>query len=187
MGLRWDYFIRPYERFGRVVGIEGSAFPISQLHFKKPGDPLIPQDFEGLGPRIGFAYNLGNKTVIRGGVGIFVGLNYPAMTTAATSSYIPPVIPASLFNSAYTRSITYFNRSQWPNLAFPDNSFISPSAILQTLAVFRSVSNFRRSRLEKYRRLSMVHACGTSLDREFDFIGGVQRHPVHTYHWPGCL
>lgn len=135
MGLRWDYFIRPYERYGRVVGIEGSAFPMSQLHFKKPGDPLIPQDFKGFGPRIGFAYNLGNKTVIRGGVGIFVGLNYPAMTTAATSSYIPPVIPASLFNSAYTRSITYFNRSQWPNLAFPDNSFISPSAILQTLAV----------------------------------------------------
>jgi hypothetical protein len=57
------------------------------------------------------------------------------MTTAATSSYIPPVIPASLFNSAYTRSITYFNRSQWPNLAYPNNSFISPTAILQTLAV----------------------------------------------------
>lgn len=135
MGLRWDYFIRPWERFGRVVGIEGSAFPISQLHFKQPGQPLIPQDYSGFGPRIGFAYNPDSKTVIRGGAGIFVGLNYPAMTTAATSSYIPPVIPTSLFNSAYTRSITIFNRGQWPNLIFPDNSFISPTAILQTLAV----------------------------------------------------
>jgi hypothetical protein len=135
MGLRWDYFLRPSERFGRVVGVEGSAFPVSQLHFKKPGEPLIARDFTGFGPRIGFAYSMNNKTVIRGGAGIFVGLNYPAMTTAATSTYIPPAIPSSLFNSSYTRSITYFNRTQWPSLAFPDNSFISPSAILQTLAV----------------------------------------------------
>ena len=48
MGLRWDYFLRPSERFGRVVGVEGSVFPVSQLHFKQPGRPLIPQDSPAL-------------------------------------------------------------------------------------------------------------------------------------------
>jgi hypothetical protein len=133
MGLRWDYFLRPSERFGRVVGVEGSAFPVSRLHFKQPGQPLIPQDFAGFGPRFGFAYSLNDKTVIRGGAGIFVGNNYPAMTTAATSTYVPPSIPANLFNPAYTRSIDVFNRATTPNLTFPDNSFITPSQILQTL------------------------------------------------------
>jgi hypothetical protein len=131
LGLRWDYFLRPSERFGRVVGIEGSAFPISQLHFKAPGQPLIPQDFAGFGPRFGFAYSLDEKTVIRGGAGIFVGNNYPAMTTAATSTYVPPIIPQNLFDPAYTRSISYFNAATTPNLFFPNVGFISPAAVLQ--------------------------------------------------------
>jgi hypothetical protein len=44
------------------------------------------------------------------------------------------MIPANLYSSGYTRSITYFTPSTVPNLAFPDTSFISAAQILGTLA-----------------------------------------------------
>jgi len=136
LGLRWDYFLRPSERYGRVVGVDGSLFPISQLHFKQPGQPLIDRDWTSFGPRAGFAYRVGesDKTVIRGGAGIFVGNNYPGLLTIAASTYIPPMIPASLYSFGYTRSITFFTPGTVSNLAFPNTSFISASQILQTLA-----------------------------------------------------
>ena len=133
LGLRWDYFIRPYERYGRVVGIEGSAFPLSQLRFKKPGEPLIPRDLTSFGPRFGFAWSASDKTVLRGGFGIYNAGSYPAMTTAATSTYVPPVIPRELFDPSYTRPIVYFTPADIPTLAYPDVSFITREALLQKL------------------------------------------------------
>ena len=121
-GLRWDYFLRLTERFGRVVGVDGSLFPISQLHFKQPGQPLFDRDLTGFGPRFGFAYRIGDsdKTVIRGGAGIFIGNNYPGLLTIAASTYIPPMIPANLYSFGYTRSITFFTPSTAPGLSFPN-------------------------------------------------------------------
>lgn len=135
-GLRWDYFLRLTERFGRVVGVDASLFPISQLHFKQPGQPLFDRDLTGFGPRFGFAYRLGDsdETVIRGGAGIFLGNNYPGLLTIAASTYIPPMIPANLYSFGYTRSITFFTPSTAPGLSFPNVSFISPSQLLATLA-----------------------------------------------------
>ena len=52
-GLRYDYFFRPTERYGRIIGIVGSAFPIANLRFTKPGDEVIPRDWNGFGPRLG--------------------------------------------------------------------------------------------------------------------------------------
>ncbi|HYZ83690.1 MAG TPA: TonB-dependent receptor, partial [Bryobacteraceae bacterium] len=133
LGLRWDYFIRPHERYGRVVGIEGSAFPLSQLRFKKPGEPLIPRDLTGFGPRFGFAFKATERTVLRGGFGMYNAGSYPAMTTAATSTYVPPVIPKELFDPAYTRPIVYFTPADIPSLAYPDVSFITRDALLRNL------------------------------------------------------
>jgi len=126
---------RMSERYGRV-GVEGSLFPISQLHFKQPGQPLFDRDLTSFGPRFGFAYRIGDseKTVIRGGAGIFIGNNYPGLLTIAASAYIPPMIRASLYSFGYTRSITFFTPATAQVLAFPDTSFISPSQLLATLA-----------------------------------------------------
>jgi hypothetical protein len=135
VGLRWDYYNVPSERFGRVVGVEGSTFPISQLHFKQPGQSIINPDYTSFGPRFGFAYGVGEtgKTVVRGGAGIFVGNNYPGLLTIAASTYIPPMIPASLYSSGYTRSITYFTPSTAPGLSArvsqsASNPFVHPQS-----------------------------------------------------------
>ena len=33
--------LRISEKYGRVIGVEGTAFPVTQIHFKKPGEKLI--------------------------------------------------------------------------------------------------------------------------------------------------
>jgi len=135
-GLRYDYFLRPTERFGRIVGLNGSTFPLSNsqlanLQIKKPGQEVINPDYLGFGPRLGVAYTPNSRTVIRGGAGIFVGLNYPALTTAAAFTFIPPVIPVDLYNPYYSQTAITFTRQQRPDLIYPNVSFLTPQALLQ--------------------------------------------------------
>jgi outer membrane receptor protein involved in Fe transport len=130
-GLRYDYYLRPTEKFGRIIGLEGSPFPLSNLQFKKPGDEVINPDYLGFGPRLGVAYTPTARTVIRGGFGIFLGLNYPALTTAAAYTFVPPAIPADLYDPYYAQTAITFTRQQLSNLSYPNISFLTPQALLQ--------------------------------------------------------
>ena len=100
MGLRWEFEGADTERFNRSVrGFDFNAVsPISEAAkaaYAKNPDPILPPaafrtmggyTFPGVGgrprglweadknnfaPRVGFAYNVASKTVIRGGYGIF--------------------------------------------------------------------------------------------------------------------
>ena len=84
LGMRWDPYIPPYDRQGRVVCFAGQAASISKRYPNAPrgflygGDPGCPQagsnpNWMNLGPRFGFAYRLTNdgKTSLRGGAGFY--------------------------------------------------------------------------------------------------------------------
>ena len=82
LGLRWDPFVPYSDTLGRTEcfrpGLQSQKFPNSPTGYLFAGDPGCPAGgFESswklLGPRVGFAYNIGakNKTTIRGGWGIF--------------------------------------------------------------------------------------------------------------------
>jgi hypothetical protein len=129
-GLRYDYFFRPTEKYGRIIGIVGSAFPISELRFTKPGDEVIPRDLRGWGPRLGVAWTPRSALVVRAGYGIFVGPNYPALPTAAAFTFVPPVIPKELFDPNYAQSSIVFSRQDRSDLFFPNDSFVTKEALL---------------------------------------------------------
>jgi hypothetical protein len=129
-GLRYDYFFRPTEKYGRIIGIVGSPFPISNLRFTKPGDQVIPRDLNGYGPRFGFAWTPRSTFVVRAGYGIFMGLNYPALPTAAAFTMVPPVIPQELYDPNYAQSSIVFSRQDRSDLVFPNVGFVTKEALL---------------------------------------------------------
>ena len=129
-GSRYDYFFRISEKYGRIIGIDGSAFPIANIKFRKPGEDVFPANVNGFGPRFGFAYTPKNKLVVRGGYGLFIGLNFPAVATGSAFSFVPPLIPTSLYDPYYAQSSIVFTKLQRPTLLFPDQSFVTPAALL---------------------------------------------------------
>jgi len=82
VGLRWDPYFPYTEEKGRIVcylpgtTYPSTRFPNAPLGMLFGGDPGCPKggsltDSFNLGPRLGFAYELGHHTVLRGGGGIY--------------------------------------------------------------------------------------------------------------------
>jgi Carboxypeptidase regulatory-like domain len=90
LGLRWDFNISPKERYNRLnrsfnpnatnpvdASIDRKAFPgyptvKGGLLFVQKGEIASNTDWTGIQPRIGFAYQLSSKLVVRGGFGRYM-------------------------------------------------------------------------------------------------------------------
>jgi len=125
LGLRWDYEAPARERFDRMVqGLDFNATsPIAQasgLNLKgavlfagqngAPRGSFIP-DKNNWAPRVGFAYRLTNKWIVRGGYGLFymgqdaAGSNqgYSQRTNAVTT--VDNLRPAVTLANAFTNQV----------------------------------------------------------------------------------
>jgi len=82
LGVRYEVPFQWYEPHGRaatfVPGLQSTVFPNAPSGLAFPGDQtvlpsLVPTDFNGIAPRVGFAYDVygTGKLLIRGGYGIF--------------------------------------------------------------------------------------------------------------------
>ncbi|PYV86668.1 MAG: hypothetical protein DMG05_19140 [Acidobacteria bacterium] len=83
LGLRYEYNSVPNEVAGTLTGIVDSPDFLGPTLFRKlvlNPDPIYRKDFRGWGPRLGFAWKVLPKTVLRGGFGIFT--NLPLSQTA---------------------------------------------------------------------------------------------------------
>lgn len=123
MGLRWDYESPAYERYDRMVQALdfNAASPIAAqatgLNLKgavkfagQGGTPRgsFNPDKNNFAPRIGFAYRLGEKWVIRGGYGLFymgqsaTGSNQGYSQRTNVTTTVDNLRPAVTLNNAFT-------------------------------------------------------------------------------------
>jgi hypothetical protein len=96
LGLRWDYESPRTDRFNELANFDyHAASPLKapglNLHggltfVGVNGNPRgqWDRDLDNFAPRVGFAYQATNKSVVRGGFGVFYAPNFAGTGTAAT-------------------------------------------------------------------------------------------------------
>ena len=83
LGLRWDMFTQPTERFDRQTNFDPATNQLSRAGDGAPGGrDLVDSDLNNFGPRFGFAWSglTDDKTVVlRGGYGILYAVDIPGI------------------------------------------------------------------------------------------------------------
>ncbi len=98
LGLRYEFGTPYYEKDNKLSNFDPTT---NSIILAKSGSlydrGLVDPDYNNFGPRLGFAYNIFDKTVIRGGYGLgyvflnrlgsanILGTNFPFITRAAVS------------------------------------------------------------------------------------------------------
>jgi hypothetical protein len=144
-GLRWDYFgastyddglmMRWDPDLGKVVVLEAALSKISPLYDPRigvtSGDVVANPEKTNFAPRIGAAYRFNDKTVIRGGYGVFTEYLGQAAFAIGTG----PFQVSETYSNAITNGVPDF---QFPN-PFPNKTAAIPSQSVTTYP--RNVKN----------------------------------------------
>ena len=207
-GLRYELFSPIGEKFGRQSNLDfqnltlvipkgkdqdaplppnfGTSFSMLKVSRGQVSKYLIPWDKTDIAPRIGFAYSVNNKTVVRAGYGIFYGGEENQGGNPNRGEQVP-------FNQTVqvnkTGSLTAFDANPFFPAAgggvtagFPTNIF---SGLPANISFRQLVNNFRNP---------LVHKWNFSLQREFAgqqafelaYVGNRQARQLHFYDPNAC-
>lgn len=135
LGLRYEFGTPYWEKNNRLSNYD----PVSNsIVLAKDGSikdrALVDPDYNNFGPRLGFAYNLFEKTVLRGGYGMgynylnrlgsadLLGTNYPIITRAAVAQLAPdPVLNPLCVGEVYAANCFRATQQGYPTSALPNN------------------------------------------------------------------
>lgn len=122
LGLRYDYFFRPFEKTGRAYNIISGIPPFDNVVVNQTGQPIVARDLNNWSPRFGFAWTVAQKTVVRGGYGIFFAPQQASMGVTAAANAAPPLIPEAAADTAYIQPAVSYTRSD-AALRFPFTTY----------------------------------------------------------------
>jgi outer membrane receptor protein involved in Fe transport len=157
LGLRWDYETGTGETHGLISNFDPDAASHLKGRVGAPADPIVGalrpnfMDLRGLiafpdgpqtdypkkrfAPRVGLAYRLGEKTVLRGGYGVFF-VPYSVEQTSAIGNVFSVNAPQS-FDSGQVRqpggaaAPTVFLNNPYPNgITAPPGNSLGPDTLI---------------------------------------------------------
>lgn len=134
LGLRYDFATWPYEGADRLTNLDpltGQRFTPANSKF---GRSLVKTDKNNFAPRIGFAYQFNEKTVVRAGYGRFYMLFERAGSEDQLALNLPFQVPANV--SAATNDATANNM----RLQTGFNVSLDPNSVNPTLVRLRAVN-----------------------------------------------
>jgi hypothetical protein len=181
-GVRWDPLLPPHDGLGRVEcfnpGVQSQRFSNAPLGYLLAGDPTCPNGgfnsfFGTFAPRIGFAQGIGEKTVVRGGFGLFwnplSAIQYNNFVDSAPFS--PQVTLSGVsFENPYAGQVNPFPAAFAPTTPPSNVAFTTP---LGSFGVFGT--NFQPSYMESY-NLSVERALSANMALRASYIGNSGRH-----------
>ncbi len=115
MGLRYDFMTPPYEADNRMANFDptGAGSLVSASDGSLEDRALVKPDKNNFAPRLGAIYNLGARTILRGGYGVFynqferigsedqLALNPPELRNVSISSASGSTTPALLLRDGF--------------------------------------------------------------------------------------
>ena len=154
LGLRYEFGTPYYEKDNRLSNYD----PVSNsIILAKDGSlydrALVDPDYNNFAPRLGFAYNIFDKTVVRGGYAIgylyqnrlgsadILGTNFPIITRAAVAQLAPdPVNNPNCVGNAFASNCFRPTQLGYPTSGLPNNVTLyiprdSPTASIQNWQV----------------------------------------------------
>ena len=152
LGLRWDPYLAPYDRQGRVVCFQPGAqskrypkAPVGLIYGGDNADPGCPvsgmqNSWWNMAPRFGFAYRLtaDGKTSVRGGIGFTIRRSrLPTSTPLPTSRLLRrhSVLTMWLSRTRTEASASPIrSRRSTDPIRGPDVDFTLPAAVRWTFA-----------------------------------------------------
>ena len=135
LGLRYEFGTPYWEKNNRLSNYD----PFSNtIVLAKDGSlserALVDSDYNNFGPRLGFAYNVFDKTVIRGGYGVgyvflnrlgsadILGTNFPIITRAAVAQTAPdPILNPLCVGNTYAGNCFRTTQQGYPTTGLPNN------------------------------------------------------------------
>jgi len=179
--------------FNAPATINGITFPALFPNVKvsrgQIGPYLIPWDKVDIGPRIGFAYNMFPKTVIRAAYGIFYGGEENQGGNPNRGESAPFNLSPSLYKPGSVGDFEpnpFFANGNWTNglsTGFPVNVFNGfPVSSLQ----FREVAeNFRNPMVQKW-NFAIQQELGGQMALELSYVGNHSSHQLLQPDFNAC-
>ena len=149
LGLRYEFGTPYYEKENRLSNYDPVTNSIllasdGSLYNRSLVDP----DYNNFGPRLGFAYNAFEKTVIRGGYGLgynylnrlgsadILGTNFPIITRAAVAQRAPdPTLNPLCVGNTFTANCFRTTQLGYPTSGLPNNVTLYIPRDIQTASV----------------------------------------------------
>ncbi len=175
MGLRWEFMGAPFEQQDRY-----SVVDLSRPNPNAGGRPgamifagsgqgrtgtrrLIDADLSGWGPRFGFAYQLGKRTVLRGGYGIYYADNYLQVSSAGFN------IEGTFLTLDNGITPAFRLREGFPS-NFPQQARIDPSLLNGQAASFLEQASGALPRVQNW-NFGVQHEIARDLVAEINYVG----------------